>query len=149
MNSAGRCSARAAGVGYHRNFEQIRQFGRRRLVAHLHSAWVSAVYSASARATKKRKSMAGAAGQPRRRCKLSHLLTRIRFLETGYRRPPVKKSVILGAVLLVFTNTAYATEGRYHRRIQQIHCFSGDARRILAEKSGTDAKSRALPPLRN
>jgi hypothetical protein len=54
------------------------------------------------------------AGTPHRRCrsKLSHLLTLIKFLDSGNRRPALKNSVTLGAVLLIFTNTALAIELR-------------------------------------
>ena len=54
------------------------------------------------------------AGTPNRRCrfKLSHLLTLIKFLDSGNRRPALKNSVTLGAVLLIFTNTALAIELR-------------------------------------
>jgi hypothetical protein len=56
--------------------------------------------------------MAETPNQRRYRCKLSDLLTPIKFLGSGYRQPPLKKFVTLGAVLLIFTNNALAIELR-------------------------------------
>ena len=55
--------------------------------------------------------MAETTNNPRRGCKLSHLLTQIK-IDRRYWHPPLKKSAILAAVLLIFTNTLLAIELR-------------------------------------